>query len=102
MIHVIAGVTLKQGCKAKYLKLFKQIVPTVRAEAGCIAYGPTVDIDSGLEIQGPVRPNVVTIVEAWESLDHLRAHLATPHMAEYFQKTRDLVEEVSLQVLKSA
>ena len=100
MIHVIATVEVNEGCKEKYIEVFKQNVPPVLAEEGCIAYGPAVDVDSGLHVQGPVRENVVTIIEAWESLSHLHAHLATPHMAEYHEKTKGMVRDVSLQVLE--
>ena len=77
-------------------------VPTVRAEAGCIEYGPAVDVPTGVPAQGPIRDNVVTIVEKWESLDALRAHLAAPHMAEYRARVKEFVSKVQLQVLQPA
>jgi quinol monooxygenase YgiN len=49
-----------------------------------------------------MREDVVTIVEAWEDLDALQAHLKTPHMAAYREEVKDLVNQVSLQVLKPA
>jgi quinol monooxygenase YgiN len=47
-----------------------------------------------------LRDNVVTIVEQWESLDHLRAHMAAPHMATYREIVKDIVKGASLQVLE--
>ena len=102
MIYVIATIDLKAGCKEAYLNIFRSNMPNVKAEKGCLSYEPTVDVDSGLPIQGELRENVVTIVEAWESLDALHRHLKTPHMAAYREEVKDLVNQVSLKVLQPA
>ncbi|MBT3285726.1 MAG: antibiotic biosynthesis monooxygenase [Victivallales bacterium] len=98
MINVIASIEVKPEYLAEFIKAFKANVPAVLAENGCIAYAPTVDVDTGLPPQGGVRANVVTIVEAWESLDHLRAHLVAPHMKSYKEATKDMTVGVSLMV----
>jgi quinol monooxygenase YgiN len=82
MIHVIATITAKPGKRAALLGEFHRIVPLVRAEKGCIEYGPTVDIASGISVQGSLRADVAVIVEKWESLDALKAHTQAPHMEE--------------------
>ena len=102
MIYVIATIEVHPGKRGAFLEEFHALVPKVHAEGGCIEYGPTVDVDSGIEAQGGVRANVVTIVEKWESLDHLEAHLAAAHMAAYREKVRDLVAGVGLQILEPA
>ncbi|HCK09087.1 MAG TPA: antibiotic biosynthesis monooxygenase [Candidatus Latescibacteria bacterium] len=102
MIHVIATITCNDGNRDAFIDEFKQNVPDCLAEDGCIAYGPTVDVDSGISAQGALRTNVVTVVEQWESLDALTAHLAAPHMATYREKVKDLVAGVTLQVLEPA
>ncbi len=102
MIHVIATFELHPGQREAFLTAFNAIVPTVRAEAGCIEYGPTIDVASGLGLQGPVRDNVATIVEKWESLAALQAHLQAPHMLEYRTRVKDFVAGVKLQVLQPA
>ena len=51
------------------------LVPLVKAEAGCLDYGPTVDVASGIPVQGPLREDAVIVVERWQDLDCLRAHL---------------------------
>ncbi|NIV98290.1 antibiotic biosynthesis monooxygenase [Candidatus Saccharibacteria bacterium] len=103
MIHVIATIELKPNCREAYLTVLKDNVPKVKAEAGCLAYEPALDIDSGLPVQGPVRENVVTVVvEAWESLEHLVAHLKTPHMLSYRDAVTDYVENVSVRVMTPA
>jgi quinol monooxygenase YgiN len=100
MIHVIATVELRPGARDAYLAVFRGLVPKVRAEAGCIEYGPTLDARTDIRAQLPFRGDVVTIVEEWESLDALNAHLAAPHMADYRAAVEDLVVKVTLQVLE--
>lgn len=99
MISVIASITVKEGELAKFLEIFKANVPLVRAEDGCIEYFPTIDVDSGLPIQVK-EPSTVTIIEKWQSLAALHAHLASPHMLAYREETKDIVEKVSLRVLQ--
>ena len=43
MIHVIATIQLNAGTREAYLKEFLRLTPLVRAEAGCIEYGATID-----------------------------------------------------------
>ena len=102
MIHVLATVELQPGKREAFLAEFHRIVPLVRAEAGCIEYGPTVDLRTGIAVQVPVRDNVVTVVEKWESLEALRAHMAAPHMVQYRERVKDMVVKVVLQILEPA
>lgn len=100
MIHVIATIDLNPGTRDAFLAEFRKIVPPVRAEVGCIDYGPTIDADTGIAAQDSMRADVVTVVERWESLEHLRAHLVAPHMVEYRPKVKNFVKSVKLQILK--
>ena len=47
-IHVIAVITARPGQRQALLDLFNENVPTVKAEAGCIAYEATVDVAGGI------------------------------------------------------
>ena len=100
MIHVIATIDLNPGTRDAFLTEFQKIVAPVRAESGCLDYGPTIDADTGIAAQGSMRADVVTVVERWESLEHLQAHLVAPHMVEYRPKVKDFVKSVKLQILK--
>ena len=102
MIHVIATIEVAPGKRDALLAEFYRIVPLVRAEEGCLEYGPTVDVPSGLTAQVPLRENVVTIVEKWASVDALKAHSQAPHMIEYRGRVQDLVVGIQLQVLGPA
>ncbi len=102
MIHVIATITVQPGRRADFIAEFHKVVPAVLKEDGCIAYGPTVDLPTGLPPQVPLRADVVTIVEAWRDLPALRAHLIAPHMGEYRARVKELVVGAQLQVLEPA
>ena len=100
MIHVIATVEVAEGKRQAFLAEFRKVIPSVHAEKGCIEYGPAVDIPAGLPVGTPLRGNVVVIVEKWESLDDLRAHLAAPHMKVYRAAVKDIVKGMQVQVLE--
>ncbi len=102
MIHVIATIKVKPGTREKFLGILKANVPLVSAEKGYIAYAPAVDVESGIPVQMDLRPDVVTLVEAWESLEDLRAHLKAPHMLAYREKVKDIVKNISLHVMAPA
>lgn len=102
MICVIAAIEVGAGRRGELLAIFRDLVPKVRAEKGCIEYAPMIDAPSGLEAQGPVRDNAITMVEKWESLDALKAHLKTLHMAEYIRVAENMRLSMSLQILQPA
>jgi quinol monooxygenase YgiN len=102
MIHVIATIKLKPGTRDKYLAILKANVPNVLAEKGCLAYTPALDVESGIPVQVDLRPDVVTLIEAWESLSDLQAHLKTPHMLTYRERVKDFVKNISLHVMAPA
>ena len=102
MIHVIATITVTPGNLEKFLDLFKANVPAVLAEVGCLAYEPTIDAVPGLDGAPDPRPNVAVIVEAWESLSHLKAHLEAPHMKTFQEDVNDIVTDVQISVLEPA
>jgi quinol monooxygenase YgiN len=101
MIYVIATIQLHPGKRESFLEEFHRLVPKVKAERGCLEYGPAVDTRTGLPSEAPHREDVVTIIEKWESLDALKTHLAA-NMAEYRKQVRDFVVNVGLQVLEPA
>ena len=99
MIHVLAIITAKPGQRGTLLQAFKAIVPIVHAEAGCIEYGPVVDVDRADPAFGP---DTFVVVEKWESLAALEAHAIAPHMKAYGEKTKDLVAKRAVHVLIDA
>ena len=102
MIHVIATVNTKPGCRDKYLEILKGNVANVKGEAGCLVYEPTIDTETDIEIQEKAGDKAVTIVEAWDSLELLKAHFVAPHMLSYREKAQDLIDSVTIFVLQPA
>ena len=102
MIHVIATIKLAAGRRADFLKEFHKLMPLVLAEAGCLEYGPAIDLEPGISGQPAVRDDAVTVIEKWESLPALHAHLAAPHMAAYRDSVTEMVTGVEIRVLDPA
>ena len=98
-IHVVAVITARAGMREKILEAFHQNSPTVRKEQGCIEYIATVDANNAGALQTKFGDDTFVVVEKWESLGALKDHAASPHMAVYAQKTRDLIESRTIHVL---
>lgn len=101
MIHVVATVQVQPGKRVDFLDEFQQVVPFVLKEHGCVQYGPTVDADTGINAQQCLGDDFVVIIERWESVDALKAHLGADHMASYRERVKDLVAASKLQVFQS-
>ena len=99
MIHVLATIELHPGTRDAFLSELSRVAPQVRAEDGCIEYGATIDVASGLPAQVPVRPDGVIVVEKWLNLDALSAHLGASHMRAYRERVKAFVIRTTLQVL---
>jgi len=59
-----------------------------RAESGCADYTFSVEVND---------PNALRITEKWQDVEALRAHMQTPHMAE-FQRAMSACPPESLEV----
>ncbi|MCO6454983.1 MAG: antibiotic biosynthesis monooxygenase [Pirellulaceae bacterium] len=100
MIIVLATVEVAAGRRDEFLAEFRQVVPLVRAEVGCLEYGPAIDLPTNIAAQPAARPDVVVIVEKWESIETLEAHLIAPHMLAYRARVKPLVAGTTIQVLR--
>jgi quinol monooxygenase YgiN len=77
-------------------------VPAVKAEKGCIEYGPAVDAENALGFQAKVGPETFLVIEKWESMEALKAHAAAPHMAAYAGKVKDMIASRVIHILQPA
>jgi quinol monooxygenase YgiN len=102
MIHVVAIITAKPGQRDAILEAFRANMPTVHAEQGCIEYGPAIDAEGAGGIQTKFGSDTFVVIEKWESLDALRAHGASPHMAAYAAKTKEMIANRVIHVLQPA
>lgn len=101
MINVVASIKIKPGTRDQFVAVFNENVPAVLAEDGCIEYAPTIDANSTIDAQAK-DADMVTVIEKWESLDALYAHLSAPHMISFREKAGDMIESISLKILKQA
>src|SRR4051812_5942500 len=100
MIRVLAIVTTAAGRREDFLKEFHRVMPLVHAEAGCIEYGPTIDLDIGIPGLPAPRPDIVSIIEKWDNVESLKAHLVAPHMRTYRAVVKELVLNTEIHVLE--
>ena len=101
-IHVVAVITAKLGMREKILEAFRRNSPIVHKEKGCIEYIATVDANDVGALQTKFGDDTFVVVEKWETLDALKDHGNSPHMAAYAQKTKDLIESRIIHVLSPA
>lgn len=102
MIHVIAIITAKPSMRAQILDAFHANMPAVHAEKGCIEYGPATDAADIGPFQTKFGPDTFVVIEKWETPAALQAHAASPHMAAYGAKTRDMIASRIIHVLAPA
>lgn len=91
--YVTARVTAKPGLGPALQAEMERNIPLVRAEQGCLRY----DL---LTLSG--QPDVFLYTEVWEDEAALKAHAASPHMAAYRERTRELTEGPSIVEIWSA
>ena len=99
MVHVIAIITAKPGMREKILESFRANMPAVHAEDGCVEYVPTVDASGSPAKFGD---DTFVVVERWETAGALKAHAASPHMAAYAAKVKDMIATRVIHVLTPA
>lgn len=102
MIHVIAFLHLRPGTRREFLATFEALTPLVRAEKGCIEYGPAVDHGPFLGFQSPIGDDVVAVVEKWESPAALEAHIVAPHMKTWGAKIDAMMTDRVIHVFDPA
>jgi quinol monooxygenase YgiN len=74
MIVIHAKVETAPGAIGALRTAIATMEKASRAEAGCVEYVFTSSLES---------PSTIRIFEQWRSVDALKAHFATPHMAAF-------------------
>ncbi|NNE83782.1 MAG: antibiotic biosynthesis monooxygenase [Alphaproteobacteria bacterium] len=98
-VHIVAIITAKPGMRDTLLEAFRANVPAVLVEDGCIEYQATVDAEGVGAFQAKFGDDTFVVVEKWASLEALMAHAASPHMAAYAAKSKDMIAERTIHVL---
>ena len=76
MILVVVEVKLETGAAGQARDIVARMESATRAEPGCITYAFSVDLNDDTTMR---------VIERWRSAEDLKAHLASPHMAEFNQ-----------------
>jgi quinol monooxygenase YgiN len=100
MLTIVAEIRVYQGGlhKEKVMQAFKKIIPTVRKEPGCHTYELLVDADVEVNYQTK-DADLILILEKWEGIEYLNAHIQTPHVQAYQLEVRDHVADVKIRIL---
>ena len=102
MIHVVAVITARPGLRESVLQAFRANMPAVRAEDGCIEYGPAIDAEGLGSFQTKFGPDTFVAIEKWRDAQALKAHAAAPHMVAYAAKVKDMIQSRVIHVLSPA
>ena len=78
---------------------FAKIIPTVLKEEGCHGYAPMVDAATSASFQATA-PDSIIMVEQWETVAHLEAHLQTAHMKAWSDAVKGDVLETHIRILE--
>ena len=102
MLTIIAEIRTRPGQHHRQAVLdeFAQLIPSVVQEAGCHGDAPMVDDAAGVSFQ-TTAPDSIIMVEQWESVAHLEAHLQTPHMKTWGEAVKGSVLETQIRILES-
>ena len=102
MLTIIAEIRIHAATEHRQavLDAFQKITPTVLAEDGCYGYETLIDHLPALEIQTQ-DPNLIMVLEKWQSTVHLETHMLTAHMQRHFEAIKDHVVDVKVRILQS-
>eukprot|EP00128_Syssomonas_multiformis_P002994 Colp12_sorted_trinity150504_noHs@6106 len=86
-IQVLAKIEAVGGKKEDLLRLMADLVPVSRTDEGCLQY----DL-----VQRMGNPDVITVVELWQSHELWQAHLAQPHFHTFAAKLEGISASIEI------
>ncbi|WP_151981221.1 putative quinol monooxygenase [Acinetobacter guerrae] len=101
MLTIIAEIRTHAGTEHRQavLDAFQKITSKVLAEDGCYGYETLIDHVPALEMQTQY-PNLIMMLEKWQSTAHLETHMQTAHMQRHFELIKDHVMDVKVRILE--
>jgi quinol monooxygenase YgiN len=102
-VYVLCRFDLKPDADiSDYIAKTLSVVPAVRAENGCQMY--TLLEDAKTDWEKPMRfgERTLWMVEKWDSIDALKAHLEAPHMKAFGPTVRSMRSSGTFHVLQEA
>ena len=87
---------------ADYIAKTRAVVPAVRAENGCRMYTLLEDAETSWEKPMRFGERTLWMIEKWDSIDALKAHLEAPHMKAFGPTVRGMRASGTFHVLQEA
>ena len=75
------SIPIKSGQLDRALAMAQDLVMAARSEEGCIAYE---------FYRGVSDPDTLVVLQEWESMDALMAHLSTPHVEAFLRRVPEI------------
>ena len=88
-LTVVAKLKAKSGSEEKLFGMLRDLVPTTRAEKGCITY----DLHRSVE-----DPGTFIFTESWETRPLWEDHMKAPHLVAFGERQGDVTESWDLFV----
>lgn len=86
--------------RAAYVEDTKKILATVRREEGCLEYRLLGDCGTDWDKPQRFGERTLWMVEQWDSVNSLKAHLETPHMKAFGPKVSGMMSGSTFHVLE--
>jgi quinol monooxygenase YgiN len=102
-VYVLCRFDLKPDADiADYIAKTRAVVPAVRAENGCRMYTLLEDAETSWEKPMRFGERTLWMIEKWDSIDALKAHLEAPHMKAFGPTVRGMRASGTFHVLQEA
>lgn len=102
-VYVLCRFDLKPDADiADYIAKTRAVVPAVRAENGCQMYTLLEDAETSWEKPMRFGERTLWMIEKWDSIDALKAHLEAPHMKAFGPTVRSMRASGTFHVLQEA
>ena len=93
MIYVLATIKALTGQTRALIAGARSCIDATRKEDGCLSYDYVQDTED---------PDKLVVVERWSSRAALDAHLKTPHLADWRQVRKPLIESTRVEIIEPA
>jgi len=100
MIQVIATIKAHDGQREALLAAFREILAEVQAKDGCRQYVLGANLPSGMPGQAGFDPADFVIIEQWDDLAALQAHVGSPSYQAWYLDRWHWVAGASMQIFE--
>jgi quinol monooxygenase YgiN len=100
-VYVLCRFDLKSDADiSDYVSKTLSVVPTVRAENGCQMYTLLKDAETDWEKPMRFGERTLWMIEKWDSIEALKAHIDAPHMKAFGPTVRPMRSSGTFHVLQ--